>query len=140
EDFGVRQAQELAKIDAVETAAWAAWERSQHDAEIRLAETTHCGGSQQTRASKKTANRAGDASFLESIVRCIALRCKLLGLFKERSGPSTAVTVINQVDLAAIIGAAPGLPYEVSHHAESSEQSARPRNSGFQVPSPPSVG
>lgn len=63
---------ELAKIDQTEMEAWAAWMRSQGDAEKK---TEGDGGKKRTARTQY-----GDAKFLEIVLRCVEQRCKLLGL------------------------------------------------------------
>jgi hypothetical protein len=86
-DFNERKAQELAKIDAVETTAWAAWEKSCKDAEIY-----HTGVDkgragkdgqplpERQKSWKTVKGQFGDARFLERVAWCINRRCELLGL------------------------------------------------------------
>lgn len=92
-DFDAAKAEELARVDAVERAAWAAWERSQSDKEASFEEQvddpipyTDSEGKPQTttKTRKKTSLRregqSGNPAFLHIILECVERRCKILGL------------------------------------------------------------
>lgn len=70
------RARELARIDLVETEAWAAWKRSQKP--TQSATVTGEGNGQQTRKSMK--HQIGDPRFLDQVNKCIAQRRAILGL------------------------------------------------------------
>jgi hypothetical protein len=85
--FDAAKAQELAKIDALEAVAWAAWERSCED------EVTRTASKEKGRATKEGAalpdrrrvlvskkGQVGDERFLARVAWCIDRRCELLGL------------------------------------------------------------
>src|SRR5258707_2774527 len=90
-DFNARKAQELAKIDGLETTAWAAWEKSCKDAEIY-----HTGVDkgrtgkegqplpERQKSWKTVKGQFGDARFLERVAWCINRRCELLGLDRPK--------------------------------------------------------
>lgn len=67
---------ELARLDLVEQAAWAAWEKSQQNAETLRARVS--GGAQQT--EKVSKGQAGDPQFLRVVLGCVEQRRALLGL------------------------------------------------------------
>lgn len=83
-DFDAAKAQELAKIDEVERAAWHAWERSTKDKEVATQETD--GLDTQTRKPKlkkatlRKEGQSGNPAFLSTILTCIDKRCQILGL------------------------------------------------------------
>lgn len=92
-DFDEAKAQEIAKIDAVEREAWAAWSRSTEDREVATQEEindpityTDAKGVPQTknktrrRATLRREGQTGAAVFLDVVLRCIAKRCEILGL------------------------------------------------------------
>lgn len=75
-DFDAAKAQELAKIDEVERAAWSGWTRSQEDKEISFSEV----GVKGTRSGSRSEGQSGNAAFLTTILTCIERRCAILGL------------------------------------------------------------
>jgi len=75
-DFNEAKAQELARIDQVEREAWAAWERSQEDAESK--KMVEAGSN--TRYEAQTKGQTGDPRFLELVMKCVDRRCKILGV------------------------------------------------------------
>ena len=90
-DFDTLKSEQLAKIDAVELEAWAAWLRSQQPREVSLTEQTEGGEvvgadgtSQPKRPTRKASMRregqSGDPRFLAVIQKCIDQRCVILGL------------------------------------------------------------
>jgi hypothetical protein len=78
-------AHEVAKLDAVEQAAWEGWERSTRD-ELQTA-TKDVDGPDGTRneMSVKRTTKAGTPSFLNTIASTIRQRCELLGLVDPES-------------------------------------------------------
>lgn len=77
-DFDAAKAQELAKIDEVERAAWVAWERSTQDKEIAYQEADAAG--KKKKVSLRKEGQAGAPAFLQVVLSCIERRCKILGL------------------------------------------------------------
>lgn len=79
-------ARELARINRVEHEAWAAWARSQQDAQTITVRTRprRQGQGQTAETLQKSEGQTGDASFLRVVQWCIEQRCKLLGLDVER--------------------------------------------------------
>ncbi len=67
-------AEQVAKIDRAEQAAWEGWERSCKNATEKTTET----GGESTKVTKKIKGQSGNASFLVVIARLIEQRCKLL--------------------------------------------------------------
>jgi hypothetical protein len=85
-DFGKLTARELAKVDEVERQAWAAWAKSQEDAEIRRAKLRGKGADAKQESEHIRRGQAGDKGFLELVLRCIQQRWELLGLDKFEGG------------------------------------------------------
>jgi hypothetical protein len=84
-DFDQARAEELAKIDAVESEYWQAWERSKKDKEVAVQEGdgTLDKDTRKPKISKislRKEGQAGNAVFLQGILTCIERRCKILGL------------------------------------------------------------
>lgn len=75
-DFDAAKAQELAKIDEVERAAWNGWARSQEDKEVTFSEV----GVKGARSGSRSEGQAGAPAFLQVVLSCIERRCKILGL------------------------------------------------------------
>lgn len=75
-DFDAAKAQELAKIDEVERAAWSGWARSQEDKEVSFHET----GVKGSRSGSRQEGQSGNPAFLTTILTCIERRCAILGL------------------------------------------------------------
>jgi hypothetical protein len=89
-----RVARELARIDLVEREAWQAWQRSQQIAEsTRTQKTTEpdgTGGKLMAEVTRR--GSAGDSCYLETVLKCVERRSKLLGL--EKAPPPTLVMPI----------------------------------------------
>lgn len=77
-DFDAAKAQELAKIDEVERAAWAAWERSTKDKEVAVQEAG--ADKKLKKATLRKEGQSGNPAFLSTILTCIERRCSILGL------------------------------------------------------------
>lgn len=78
-DFNEAEGRELAKIDAVEVEAWAAFERSKEDREISVQESVD-GDSNRQKAQIRTEGRDGDPKWLEIVLKCSEQRRKILGI------------------------------------------------------------
>lgn len=75
------KAAELARIDGLERTYWEAWAASKtYKRETQAGARGPDGKAQPTRASVTSEARPGNPAFLAGVERCIALRCKLLGL------------------------------------------------------------
>lgn len=79
-DFNERKQMELARLDALEREYWRAWERSKRDGEKREYIPDSQGQPKQNKLVVE--GQTGNPAFLKGIEQCIALRCKLLGLFE----------------------------------------------------------
>src|SRR5262245_7920889 len=83
---------QLHKLDLLEAESWAAWRRSREPA--RSASITETGkGTETNKGTKKVSSLKhgpGDPRFLDMVRKCIAQRCKLLGLElpAKRSAPA----------------------------------------------------
>jgi hypothetical protein len=73
---GIWVGQLLAKIDETERQAWAAWVKSQENAEV-LRARVHGDKSVTEKVSK---GQAGDPRFLDLVLKCVHMRAFLLGL------------------------------------------------------------
>jgi hypothetical protein len=88
-DFDEKKARELAKIDHIEEVAWAAWERSCEDAEVRHSKTEQVPGGAGVMAPIKVVEettakgQSGNPAFLERVSWCVEARLKILGLLKS---------------------------------------------------------
>lgn len=71
-----RKAQELAKLNLVETAAWDGFEKSLQDREKRIT-GINARGSIDTTTQE---GQAGDPRYLDIILKCVDKRCQILGL------------------------------------------------------------
>lgn len=79
-DFDAHKAQELAKIDEIERAAWIGWSKSQEPAESVHAE--EFGEKKKSSVTRK--GQAGDPRFLKVVLECVQRRCAILGLDAEK--------------------------------------------------------
>ena len=100
-------AEEVAKLDRIEQAAWDGWEKSQQDA-VEVAEDVGADGKKST--SKKTKGQAGAAQFLTVALECVNKRCKMLKIGEYSNdessndlAPMIEVVVENQEQIAAIM-------------------------------------
>ncbi len=91
------QAQELARIDHLESVAWAAWRRSCQDDETTKAVWTDGA---KSRAEKTTRKQTGDGTFLTRVAWCIDKRCEILGLKERLQHKPNATTDHVEVDQA----------------------------------------
>jgi len=79
-DFEEHVAEQLAKIDQVEKEAWAGWQRS-------------CKNAESAKQSEKNGfellvkGQAGDNRFLDTVLKCVERRCRLLGLDEQPEKP-----------------------------------------------------
>lgn len=79
-DFDRARANELAKVDHLESTYWDAWERSRAETEETISEKSSLDGKTRIRAQAKKTQHVGEAAFLAGVQWCIEKRCKLLGL------------------------------------------------------------
>jgi hypothetical protein len=104
---------EIARLEAVEAELWAAWERSKEERQSTRTRR-RAGGQQMTdEAEVSREKRDGNPKFLDAILRCIELRCRILGILQQEAiGSTTVVTVVGGVDLQAVTGQKPGLAHD----------------------------
>jgi hypothetical protein len=79
-DIDQMKADQLAKIDNVETEAWAAWIRSQQDKVVSVAERTIDDG-EKSKTSMRKEGQAGDPRFLERVCWAIEQRLRIFGFY-----------------------------------------------------------
>ena len=92
-DFDAAKAEELARIDAVERAAWDGWHRSQQEKQSALKEeyddpivgkndkgATVVTSRLRKHTQLRKEGQAGSPAFLNTILTCIERRCAILGL------------------------------------------------------------
>lgn len=98
--FEAHLAEQLAKLDQAEAAAWNGWERSQlDDVQTSTEETeTADGPIMKTKMSKR--GQSGQAAFIATVTKIVELRCKLLGLLdKDAAEQSIATANFNVVSI-----------------------------------------
>lgn len=78
-DFDELKAQELAKIDDAEREFRQAWERSKNAKQITHSKKREGLGA-STEAGVRKEEQVGDPRFLDGVLKCIHMRCELLGL------------------------------------------------------------
>lgn len=76
---------EVAKLDAVERAAWDGWDRSQKDQIQTVNEVVDTPKGPQTKDGVKRIGQAGAPGFLTTITATVRQRCELLGLTHDES-------------------------------------------------------
>jgi hypothetical protein len=101
-DFDLIKAEQLAKIDQIERAAWESFERSLQVREITVQEVTD-GESRTNKVSIRKEQQVGDPRFLQIAQRCIDQRCDILGLSTSAEAAKTPGT-----GLAALLAQAHG--------------------------------
>ena len=79
ENINEAKARELAKVDNLELEYWAAWKRSQEDAET-VKQKGRAGGEKPDEIEKTAKGQAGDPRFLAGVQWCIERRCAIMGI------------------------------------------------------------
>lgn len=91
------RAEELARCNAVEAEAWRAWERSCLDRTRNRTRKTE-SETVSVQAEVATEKRDGNPKFMEMILKCIDMRCKLLGVYPKgeegRDQQRTAISIL----------------------------------------------
>jgi predicted transcriptional regulator len=82
-DFDEIKAEQLAKIDRVESECWEQWERSKKQKKTRKNEEILTGKGSIIKESETSQDQCGDPRFIAEIMKCIERRCALLGLDSE---------------------------------------------------------
>ncbi len=87
-DYDGKVAEQMARLDILETEYWYGWQRSQEDEEtktderkVKVAVDGKTKLPAEEKAQTRTKGRVGDPRFLEGVERCIDKRCKLFGLY-----------------------------------------------------------
>jgi hypothetical protein len=78
-DFDTIKAEQLAKIDRIESEAWQAWERSLQPREVSVQEVTQ-GEHRINKVTLRKEGQDGDPRYLQIAQRCIDQRIDLLGI------------------------------------------------------------
>jgi len=99
--FEAHLAEQLAKLDQAEAAAWNGWERSQlDDVQTSTEETEVPDGSPITKTKMSRRGQSGQAAFIATVTKIVELRCKLLGLLdKDAAEQSIATANFNVVSI-----------------------------------------
>jgi hypothetical protein len=78
--FNQRKAEELARINRVESEYLAAWEKSKNGRETTTTEQMTTPQGDRTKAAIRKEDEYGDPRYMEGVRWCIQKRCELLGL------------------------------------------------------------
>lgn len=147
QDFDNKKAQELAKIDHLESVAWTAWHRSCEDAEMHRKRQEFVREFVKKRGAKRGKHRliptnvvnettskgqSGDPRFLDRVAWCVETRLKLMGLLKGDS-QNVNILTINWDQMAA----APSGPNPVSQALDQYVSSIQPELQNGAPPIPP---
>jgi len=94
ESWETHVGRELAKVDAIEAAAWEAWERSRADKlTSKVKKTTKDGKIQEV--IRHGQSGSGDPRFLAEARHCVERRCRILGLEQQQDNiNSTHVDIV----------------------------------------------
>ena len=79
-DLDAAKGKECARLEVIETEAWAAWERSKIERQSTRTRHQTGGRTEQRQAEVKKEQRDGNPRYLEVVRQCIADRRALLGL------------------------------------------------------------
>lgn len=94
-DFDAAKARELARIDLLEEEYWDAWDRSKRPKTETEKQASNRGDNTSMMSREKSVERDGNPAFLMGVERCIAERCKILGVYAavkhEHSGGDKAI-------------------------------------------------
>jgi hypothetical protein len=98
--FETHLAEQLAKLDEAEAAAWDGWERSQMDDVQTSTEETESPDGPITKTKMSRRGQSGQAAYLATVTKIVELRCKLLGLLdKDAAEQSIATANFNVVSI-----------------------------------------
>ena len=92
QNYGLLIAEQLHRLSMLESESWQAWERSQVTKEQSLSEKmaeAASGGDAKTKIQRRTETRIGDPKFLETLIKCLQERSKLLDLYPTSSAPTS---------------------------------------------------
>ena len=90
--YDEKMSQQLAKYDAVESAAWEGWERSLKNDVTKSVEKIDDADGTTTKKKKQESEQAGNPAFLAVINKTIENRCRLLGLLDRKPEDEAAMT------------------------------------------------
>lgn len=90
--FDEKVSQQLAKYDAVESAAWEGWERSLRIDVTKSIEKIDGDDGTTIKKKKQESEQAGNPAFLAVINKTIESRCRLLGLLDRKPEDESAVS------------------------------------------------
>lgn len=116
---------ELARIDKILVESWEAWENSKRPRkEVTVERRQRPPGEgqdgeaaepvEETKRSLKHIDQIGDPRYLREIIRCIQERCKLLGLYADKS---TFTEEVNKM-IAQIVIRGPEPPKQIEQGEE----------------------
>ncbi|MCC7334431.1 MAG: helix-turn-helix domain-containing protein [Pirellulaceae bacterium] len=101
-------AEEVAKLDRIESELWDQWERSKEDQTQRYSERDGTGG--VTKKGKRVKGQCGDPRYMQLAMQCVDKRCRLMKIGEystEETGVMTAklieVVVENPEQVAAMM-------------------------------------
>lgn len=81
-NYDAKVDEELARLDRAEREYWSAWERSKQERQSsRTRKRTGRAAGDEAEVRKE--QRDGNPRFLEGVVRCVALRCRILGIIRH---------------------------------------------------------
>lgn len=80
-EVGRLKAEQLAKIDATEAAAWEGWHRSCEVARRKRAKLIRTDDGERTETQQDEEPQAGDPRFLQVVMSCVSERCKIIGAY-----------------------------------------------------------
>ena len=108
-DIGDHIAEALARLDALERAAWQAWERSGGKRQTVREKKGGPGTGKDTPVEVTTTTEVltGDPRYLERVHSCIERRCRLLGLDKPTGVDITSKGEVCKIYLVGPNGATP---------------------------------
>ncbi len=92
-DYDLHVDEQLRRLGMIESESWQAWERSQAPKEQSLSEKMAevvSGGDSKTKVQRRTETRNGDPKFLETLIRCLQERSRLLNLYPSSNSDQTA--------------------------------------------------
>ena len=93
------KAEQLKKIDQIESELWSAWYRScSVRSRQRVEKSTLGGGKVRLKKVTTTYKPVGNPRFLKRIQRCIEMRCRILGLFASLDATKNASHKVTQTD------------------------------------------
>jgi hypothetical protein len=112
--------EKISQLREVREQAWAAWEHSKENRERSVKEKVTEGGANAGQQAERlkvimtTEGRLPENAYLLTVLKTLEDEANLLDLFPAKDGNNVAVvvTVVGGIDLAAIVGEKPGIPYE----------------------------